>query len=122
MTLKLQRVAWSLAIFISLALICHQLSSATRQGIISLEWTIYFIEWCTLGAIGLVLLLLKWLKIMNIAKPFLYTFIGVANVCNAIWGTYMLYLGRDMSEMTNYLALLGGTFCVGFLILVDILG
>jgi len=122
MTIKLQRVAWSLVLFISLALICHQLSSSTRQGIISLEWTIYFFEWCALGATGLALLLLKWVKVLTTSNHFLYAFIGVANICNAICGAYMLYLGRHMSEMTNYLALLGATLCIGFLILVDILG
>lgn len=121
MTLKLQRILLSLALFSSVSLICHLLSS-TATGIISVEWTIYFVEWCVLGALGLAFLLLKWLKIINTPKHFLYTFIGVANICNAICGAYMLYQGRNMNEMTNYLALLGATLCVGFLILVDILG
>jgi hypothetical protein len=113
-------VLWSFMLFGSLTVVCYLLSSTTTEGIISLGWVIYFFEWCVIGALGLIALFLKWIKILNPGKGFIYTFIGVANICNAICGAYMLYEGRHANEMARYWALLGATFCIGFLILVDV--
>ena len=121
MAYKWQYVLWSVVLFISLAVVCYLFSSAATGGTIFLGWVIYFFEWCIFAGLGLTALVLKWLKVTKSRKSFVYTFIGVSNICNAICGAFMLYLGRHMDEMANYWALLGATICIGFLILVDVL-
>ena len=120
MTYKLSNLLWSVIIFGCLALLGYIIGIRQRDGIISVIWLLYIAEWWLFGGLGLVLFLLRKFRLFNVPAGLLYTYCGVANLCNAGIGAYFLWAGNSGQTITNILLWMGATACVAFLIFVDV--
>jgi hypothetical protein len=83
-------------------------------------YLIYILEWAIFGVLGLIIIILRQLRIIKEKEYFAYIFIGAANLANAVYGIYWLTKVFPQPAPLQYWALVGGTACLAFLIFVDV--
>ena len=120
MAYKIKDLLWSVMIFAGLALIGYVLGLRQREGIISVVWILYMLQWWLFGGLGLVLFILRKLRVVTKPPGLLHVFCGVASICNAAIGAYFLWTGASAYPATTLWLELGATACLAFLILTDV--
>lgn|GEM_PF-5734022 len=104
-----------------LSIVVFQFSKFLTGGIISPFWFFYMVAWICFGAIGVIVLLLRQIRVIKQSNAFLYIFVGVGNICNALYGSYLLLCGGQGGSMANFWMWLAATLIVGLLIGMDAL-
>jgi len=120
MAYKLKDLLWSVMIFAGLVLIGYILGLRQREGIISVVWILYMLEWWLFGGLGLVLFILRKLRFVTKPPGLFYILCGVASFCNAAIGAYFLWTGAPNYPSTTLWLELGATACLAFLIFTDV--
>lgn len=118
---KWNKIICSAVLYAALAMVVFLISKMQRSGVISIGEGLFIIAWIGFAILGIAGLILRRLEILNKSQV-AFIFLGVANLCNAICGAYILFShDSGTTNMTLVWFQLGLTACIAFLIFTDIL-
>jgi hypothetical protein len=91
-----------------------------RTGIISTAWVLFIFAWLVFATCGFILGTLRILNIFTKKQSQIYVFLAIANLGNAIIGAILYHHPDPTTNATLIWLLLGITFCLASLMLIDI--
>jgi len=118
---KWTKLTWSAIIYTCFVLILNLISNLQINGVMSLAGWLFIVVWIVVVLLGIIAFILRRVRVLNTSN-YVYIILGVANLCNAVWGALIL-LGHNSgdTDMTVVWIQLGATVCISFLILTDAL-
>jgi hypothetical protein len=107
--------------FLSLFIIVRAYDAQSKPGPMFTLFVLYVFEWATFGCLGLIVIILRQLRVIKEKRHFIYIFIGASNLANVFFGSYLLTKGFTQPGLLHYWILIYATACLAFLIFVDVL-
>jgi hypothetical protein len=114
------RVLIAILMYGCLLAIVQIIGNIQSDGIISTSWVLFMIAWGLFAGIGAAAGSLRLLKLLSNGRSQFYVFVAIGNLGNSLWGGILYHRPNRTEDTTVVWLLLGATFCLAALMLVDI--